>query len=83
VIRYPDHSVYDIIVDDVQVDGDVARFLFCAIDDGERVDARTGAVISSGVLTARGKAAMRREAGTWKLAEQDFTSREQGVAKCD
>jgi hypothetical protein len=83
VIRYPEHSVYDVVVDDIQVQGDVARFSFCAIDDGERVDTSTGEVISSGALTARGEAAMRREAGTWKLAEQKFTSREQGVAKCD
>ena len=83
VVRYPENSVYAVLVDDVEVDGDVARFSFCAVDDGERVDARTGEVISSGVLTARGDAAMRREGGVWKLAEQSFTSREEGVAECD
>lgn len=83
VIRYPDNSVYEVVVDDVEVEGDVARFSFCAVDDGERVDARTGEVVSSGVLTARGEAAMRREGDAWKLAEQSFTSREEGVAECD
>lgn len=83
VIRYPDESVYRVEIDEVEIDGDVARFTFCAVDDGERVDAETGEVVSSGVLTARGDAAMRREGGTWKLAEQEFTSREEGVAACD
>ena len=83
VIRYPANSRYRVVVEDVEVDGDVARFEFCGVDDGERVDTRTGEVISSGVLTARGRAAMRFEGGTWKLAEQSFTSREEGVAACD
>lgn len=83
IIRYPADSQYRIVVDDVEVDGDVARLEFCGIDDGERIDARTGEVISSGVLTARGDAAMRFEGGIWKLAEQSFTSREEGVAACD
>lgn len=83
VIRYPEHSVYEVAVDDIAIEGEVARFSFCAVDDGERVDAGTGEVISSGVLTAQGKAAMRREGDVWKLAEQSFTSREEGVAECD
>lgn len=83
VIRYPENSVYRVVVDDVEIEGDVARFSFCAVDDGERVDADTGEVVSSGVLTARGDAAMRREGDVWKLAEQSFTSREEGVAECD
>ena len=83
VIRYPEDSVFRIEVDDVVIEGDVARFSFCGVDDGERVDATTGEVISSGVLTARGDAAMRLEGGIWKLAEQEFTSREEGVAACD
>lgn len=83
VIRYPEDSQYLVVVDDVDVQGDVARFTFCAVDDGERVDAATGEVVSSGVLTARGAAAMRRDGDVWKLAEQEFTSREEGVAACD
>ena len=83
IIRYPENSVYDVVVDDIAIDGDVARLMFCGVDDGERVDADTGEVISSGVLTARGEAAMRREEGVWKLAEQTFASREEGVAECD
>lgn len=83
VIRYPEDSLYEVAVDDIAIDGETARFSFCAVDDGERVDARTGEVISSGVLTAQGEAAMRREGDVWKLAEQSFTSREEGVAECD
>lgn len=83
IIRYPANSQYRIVIEDVEIDGDVALLKFCGIDDGERVDTRTGDVISSGVLTARGDAAMRLEGETWKLAEQSFSSREEGVAACD
>ena len=83
VIRYPENSQFRVEVEDVEVDGEVARFSFCGVDDGERVDARSGEVISAGVVTARGEAAMRLEGSVWKLAEQRFTSREPGVAACD
>jgi hypothetical protein len=83
VIRYPANSQYRVVVEDVEIEGDVARFTFCAVDDGERVDVSTGDVVSSGVLTARGDAAMRRDGDVWKLAEQEFTSREEDVAACD
>lgn len=82
VIRYPTPSQYRVEVEDVEVDGDVARVTFCAVDDGERVVASTGEVVASGVATVRGRAAMRQEGGAWKLAEQEFDSREGGVASC-
>jgi hypothetical protein len=79
VIRYPSNSQYRVVVESARTDGDVSRLQFCAVDDGERVDARTGEVISQGVVTARGQAALRLEAGVWKLAEQKFDSRTAGA----
>lgn len=80
VIRYPPNSQYRIVVESVRTEGDVSRLQFCAVDDGERVDARTGQVISQGVATARGQAALRLEGGVWKLAEQKFDSRTEGAS---
>lgn len=82
VIRYPPNSQYRVDVLSVDVDGDVARLTFCAVDDGERVVVATGEVISNGVASVRGRAAMRRDKGTWKLAEQLFDVREKGGSAC-
>lgn len=82
VIRYPPNSQFQIVIESVQTEGDVSRLQFCAVDDGQRVDARTGQVISQGVVTARGDAALRLEGAAWKLAEQRFESRTEG-ASCD
>ena len=80
VIRYPPNSQYRIVVESVRTQNDVSRLQFCAVDDGQRVDARTGEVISQGVFTARGEAALRLEDGVWKLAEQKFDSRTEGAS---
>jgi hypothetical protein len=82
VIRYPTPSQYRVEVESVEVERGVARLTFCAVDDGERVVESTGEVVASGVATVRGRAAMRLEGGVWKLAEQDFDSRESGAATC-
>lgn len=82
VIRYPNPSKYRVEVDDVVIEDEVARLRFCAVDDGQRVNAATGEVVSGGVVTARGRAALQRVDGIWKLAEQDFDSREDGEVSC-
>jgi hypothetical protein len=81
-IRYPAESKYRVTVEDVVVEGDVARLRFCAVDDGERVVVATGEVVSAGVITARGRAALQLVDGSWRLAEQDFDSREDGEVGC-
>ena len=83
VIRYPANSQYRVVVESVDTEDGVSRIQFCAVDDAERVDAETGEVISQGVVTVRGEAALRQEGGVWKLAEQRFDSRTEGSASCD
>lgn len=83
IIRYPANSQYRLVIESVTTEGDVSRVRFCAIDDGQRVDSRTGQVISGGVVTVRGEAALRDEGGVWKLAEQRFDSRTEGSASCE
>ena len=82
VIRYPQPSKYLVVVRSVDVQGDVAKVAFCAVDDGERVQVTTGVVLASGVSTVTGTAALQRQDGLWKLAEQKFDSRQQEVASC-
>lgn len=82
IIRYPPDSQYEVVVETVEVDGAVARLTFCAIDDGERVVVGTGEVVASGIAKVEGRAAMRLQDGVWRLAEQEFDSREPGVAEC-
>lgn len=83
IIRYPADSQYRVVIESIRAEGAVARVTFCAVDDAERVDARTGDVIAGGVVTVRGEAALRSDAGVWKLAEQRFDSRTEGTASCD
>lgn len=84
VIRYPANSQYRVKVDDdtFAVDGDVARFEICGVDDGERIVAATGEVIASGVLTVQAKVAMQKVDGTWRLAERQQIAEWEGVAGC-
>ncbi len=82
IIRYPPNSRYEVVVEMVEIEGDVARLTFCAIDDGERVVVSTGEVIASGVGKVTGRAALRLQDGVWRLAEQLFDSREPGEASC-
>jgi hypothetical protein len=83
VIRYPPNSQYRVVIESIRTEDGVSRIEFCAVDDAERVDAKTGEVISQGVVTVRGDAALRHEDGVWKLAEQQFDSRTEGSASCD
>lgn len=82
VIRYPQPSAYRIKIDDVQIDGEVARLVACVVDDGERVEVATGRVIASGVGTVEWSAALRRVDGTWRLAERVEKARWEGVSGC-
>lgn len=84
IIRYPPNSKYRIDIDEktFKLEGDVATFEVCVVDDGERVVAATGEVISSGLGTAQARAAMRRIDGVWKLAERVQLAEWQGVAGC-
>ena len=84
IIRYPTNSQYRIDIDEdtFKLDGDVATFEVCIVDDGERVVAATGEVISGGLGTAQARAAMRRIDGVWKLAERVQLAEWEGVAGC-
>jgi hypothetical protein len=83
IIEYPDDSQASETVTDVRIDGDVAYLEVCAVDDGRRVDAETGEVVAGGgVSTVWSTAAMRRQGGTWKLAELRQDERRDGVGEC-
>ena len=84
VIRYPENSQYRVEVDEdsFEVDGDVARFEICGVDDGERVVAATGEVVAGGVVTVEARVAMQRVDGVWKLAERQQLAEWEGVAGC-
>lgn len=82
VIRYPPNSQYRIEVQDVEIDGDVARLEVCVVDDGERVVVSTGEVVAGGVGTVQARAAMQRVDGTWRLAERTQEAEWEGIAGC-
>ena len=82
VIRYPPDSQYRIEVEDIEIDGDVARLEVCVVDDGERVVVSTGEVVAGGVGTVQARAAMQRVDGTWKLAERTQEAEWEGIAGC-
>lgn len=82
VIRYPDGSQYRTEVTNVEIEGDVARFDVCIVDDGETVVASTGEVVAGGLGTVQARAAMRRIDSTWKLAERVQEGEWEGIAGC-
>lgn len=82
VIRYPPNSQYRIEVQDIEIDGDVARLDVCVVDDGERVVVSTGEVVAGGVGTVQARAAMQRVDGEWRLAERTQEAEWEGVAGC-
>lgn len=84
IIRYPPNSQYrvEIDADTLQVDGDVARFEVCGVDDGERVIKATGEVVAGGVVTVHARVAMQRVDGSWRLAERQQLAEWEGVAGC-
>jgi hypothetical protein len=85
-IRYPPNSQRRSEVENIsfdEVDGhQVAVLDVCTVDDGERIDVASGEVLSSGVFTIQSREAMRKEGGTWKLAERQEISVEEGVTGC-
>lgn len=84
VIRYPPNSQYRIEVnrDSIEVEGDVARFEICGVDDGERMVAGTGEIVAGGVVSVQARVAMQRVDGVWKLAERQQIAEWEGVAGC-
>ncbi|MGH9031163.1 MAG: hypothetical protein ACRDZV_03470 [Acidimicrobiia bacterium] len=84
IIRYPPNSRYRVEIDGetLQVEGDVARFELCGVDDGERVVVATGEVVAGGVVTVRARVAMQRADGSWRLAERQQLAEWEGVAGC-
>lgn len=84
VWRYPANTkTRDIVeIEDVEIDGVVARFEACAVDDGEEVEVATNRVIDGGVVTIRSLIAMELTDGVWKLAERKKLESWNGVAGC-
>lgn len=82
IIRYPQPSQYRIQFERVEIQQDVARLVACVVDDGERVEASSGRVLSSGTGTVEWRAALRRVDGSWRLAERLENQRWEGVAGC-
>jgi len=84
IIRYPPNSQYRVEVDQetFELDGDVARFDVCGVDDGERVVVATGEVLAGGVVTVQARVAMQRVDATWRLAERQQLAEWEGVAGC-
>lgn len=82
IIRYPSNSQYRIEVEEIEVDGDVARLEVCGVDDGERVVVATGEVVAGGLGSVQARAAMRLVDGTWRLAERVQEAEWEGIAGC-
>lgn len=84
IIRYPPNTQYRVEIDGetFELEGNVARFEVCGVDDGERVVVTTGEVVAGGVVTVRARVAMQRVDGTWRLAERQQLAEWEGVAGC-
>lgn len=88
IYQYPEpiESSYRIAVDPagIEVDGDVAIFEACIVDSGVTVSSETGEINGEGggTTTYLTKIAMKRESGTWKLAESKNLNEWDGETGC-
>ena len=84
VIRLPEDSIHRIDPLSFELrEPDVAVIEVCIVDDGERFDATTGALVTDGQPgTSRFEAALTRVDGRWLLTEQLLVEEWQGVAGC-
>lgn len=83
--RLPANSKYrnDIDSGAMRINGDVAIFKVCAVDDSQRVEKATGRVVGGGgVDTSLVEVAMRRDGGAWKLAERKELQHWTGETGC-
>jgi hypothetical protein len=85
--EYPEDSEFRVLADPagVEIDGDVAIFEACVVDDGHRVHLDTGERVgesSDDVGTALVRVAMQRDNDVWKLAERQGIEEWDGVAGC-
>lgn len=83
--RLPPNSKYrnDIDSASMRINGDVAIFNVCAVDDSQRIEKATGRVVGGGgVDTSLIQVAMRRDSAGWKLAERKELQHWTGEAGC-
>lgn len=84
--RLPQNSQHRVEIESVEfdeVDGaQVALLDVCIVEDAERVQASTGKVLQTGVVTFKSTEAMKMVEGKWKLAERRQDSVDEGVAGC-
>ncbi|MGH9186718.1 MAG: hypothetical protein ACRD0U_13030 [Acidimicrobiales bacterium] len=84
VIRYPANPQHRNEVESVDVRSpDIAVLIVCTVDDGERYDVATGALLTDGLPgTVRIEAALRHIEGSWRLAERLEQESWEGVDGC-
>jgi hypothetical protein len=84
VIRYPAKSVFRTDVEKFELrDPDTAVLTVCIVDDGERYDAASGALLTDGKPgTSRWEIAMRQVDGSWRVAEQVQRETWDGISGC-
>ena len=84
VFRFPEPSVSSVEVDSFELrDSTTAVIGVCVVDDGERYDVATGALLTDGQPgTTHFTAALSNVAGRWLLTEQLLDEEWPGVAGC-
>lgn len=82
ILRFPPNSRAQSKVDVVSIDGDNAIARACDVDDGVKVEAATGKVLNSDVVTILTTAFFVREDGRWKVENSRVEQKWAGVAGC-
>ena len=80
--RIPENGRYVHRAEVLAVDGETATVRDCTIDDTVIIDTITGAVLDDAVSTRLYISTMVREAGQWKLAQQNREMGWEGEAGC-
>jgi len=83
-MRYPNPSARTVDVENVEFhdEGDQATLTVCTVSDGEVYLVATEQIASSGLRTTHTTETMTRQGNTWKLAEREVTSIDDG-ATCE
>jgi hypothetical protein len=82
VLRLPAGSQYEHRAVVRLIDGDQAVVEDCAIDDGHVIDAATGDVLDSSVVTNRAEVTLKRVGEEWLVSDVIVIERWDGVAGC-
>ncbi|MGZ4703453.1 MAG: hypothetical protein ACXWCM_01180 [Acidimicrobiales bacterium] len=83
IVRDAPDTLADHQLEFLDVEADRVIFSDCTVDDGQLVEASTGAIVDGSVLTILRRVSMVKEGGAWKVESADKTKTWVGATTCE